>query len=102
MITIAARMSRFEESASARASQIARTLREQGRDVLALTTGEPDFPTPEHIKDAAIEAMRREQTKYTNIDGMPDLKRAIAAKFRRENGLEYALDQIIVGDCEGL
>ena len=97
MITIAARMSRFEESASARASQIARALKEQGRDVLALTTGEPDFPTPEHIKDAAIEAMRREQTKYTNIDGMPDLKRAIAAKFRRENGLEYALDQIIVG-----
>ncbi|MEO7727096.1 MAG: aminotransferase class I/II-fold pyridoxal phosphate-dependent enzyme, partial [Burkholderiales bacterium] len=82
MITLAARMSRFEESASARASQIARALKEQGRDILALTTGEPDFPTPEHVKQAAIEAMRREQTKYTNIDGMPDLKRAIAAKFK--------------------
>jgi aspartate aminotransferase len=97
MIEIAARMSRFEESASARASQIARALKAQGRDILALTTGEPDFPTPEHVKQAAIEAMRREQTKYTNIDGMPDLKRAIAAKFKRENALEYAPDQIIVG-----
>ncbi len=97
MITLAARMSRFEESASARASQIARALKEQGRDILALTTGEPDFPTPEHVKQAAIEAMRREQTKYTNIDGMPDLKRAIAAKFKRENGLDYQPEQIIVG-----
>ena len=99
MISIAARMSRFEESASARASQIARALKAQGRDILALTTGEPDFPTPEHVKQAAIEAMKREQTKYTNVDGMPDLKRAIQAKFRRENGLDYAPDQIIV--CAG-
>ena len=97
MIEIAARMSRFEASASARASQIARALRAQGRDILALTTGEPDFPTPEHVKQAAIEAMRREQTKYTNIDGMPELKRAIQAKFKRENGLDYTPDQIIVG-----
>src|SRR4051812_43153395 len=97
MITLAARMSRFEESASARASQIARALQAQGRDVLALTTGEPDFPTPEHVKQAAIEAMRREQTKYTNIDGTPELKRAVAAKFKRENGLDYKLEQIIVG-----
>ena len=97
MIEIAARMSRFEESASARASQIARALKAQGRDILAMTTGEPDFPTPEHVKQAAIEAMRREQTKYTNIDGMPELKRAIAAKFKRENGLDYKPDQIIVG-----
>jgi len=97
MIELAARMSRFEESASARASQIARDLKAQGRDILALTTGEPDFPTPEHVKQAAIEAMRREQTKYTNVDGTPELKRAIAAKFKRENGLEYKPDQIIVG-----
>ncbi|MDB5809716.1 MAG: aatA [Betaproteobacteria bacterium] len=90
-------MSRFEESASARASQIARALQAQGRDVLALTTGEPDFPTPEHVKQAAIEAMKREQTKYTNTDGTPELKRAVAAKFKRENGLDYAIDEIIVG-----
>jgi aspartate aminotransferase len=97
MIELAARMSRFEGSASARASQIARDLKAQGRDILALTTGEPDFPTPEHVKEAAIEAMRREQTKYTNVDGTPELKRAIAAKFKRENGLDYEPGQIIVG-----
>lgn len=97
MIELAARMSRFEESASARASKIARDLKAQGRDILALTTGEPDFPTPEHVKQAAIEAMRREETKYTNVDGTPALKRAIAAKFKRENGLDYKTDQIIVG-----
>ena len=97
MITLAGRMARFEESASARASQIARALQAQGRDVLAMTTGEPDFPTPEHVKQAAVEAMKREQTKYTNTDGTPELKRAVAAKFKRENGLDYAIDQIIVG-----
>ncbi len=94
---IASRMERFEEAASARASQIARDLAAAGRDILALTTGEPDFPTPEHVKAAAIEAMRREETKYTNISGSPALKRAVAAKFQRENGLAYAPDEILVG-----
>jgi aspartate aminotransferase len=98
MIEIASRMSRFQESASARASQIARDLAARGRDIVRLTTGEPDFPTPEHVKDAAIEAMRREQTKYTSIDGTPELKRAVAAKFRRDHGLEYGPDQIMVGN----
>jgi aspartate aminotransferase len=94
---IASRLDRFEESASARASQIARDLAAAGRDILRLTTGEPDFPTPEHVKHAAIEAMRREDTKYTNISGSPELKAAVAAKFRRENGLTYSADQILVG-----
>ena len=94
---IATRMNRFGESASARASQTARALAAAGRDILRLTTGEPDFPTPEHVKRAAIEAMRREQTKYTNIDGTPELKLAVAAKFRRENGLTYAPEEILVG-----
>jgi len=94
---IASRMDRFEESASARASQIARDLAAAGRDILTLTTGEPDFPTPEHVKRAAIEAMRREETKYTNISGTPALKAAVAAKFRRENGLDYRADQILIG-----
>ncbi len=97
MAGIASRMSRFEESASARASQIARDLAAAGRDILTLTTGEPDFPTPEHVKAAAIEAMRREETKYTNISGSPALKRAVAGKFQRENGLTYAPDEILVG-----
>ena len=99
MIELASRMNRFKESASARASQIARDLKAQGRDILAMTTGEPDFPTPEHVKQAAIEAMRREETKYTNVDGTPQLKRAVAAKFKRENGLDYKLDEVIV--CTG-
>ena len=94
---IASRLDRFEESASARASQIARDLAAAGRDILRLTTGEPDFPTPEHVKRAATEAMRREETKYTNISGTPVLKHAVAAKFRRENGLAYTADQILVG-----
>jgi len=97
MIEIASRMSRFQESASARASQIARDLAARGRDVLRLTTGEPDFPTPEHVKEAATRAMREEQTKYTSIDGTPELKRAIAAKFQRDHGLSYAPGEIIVG-----
>ncbi len=97
MTGIASRMDRFEESASARASQIARDLAAAGRDILRLTTGEPDFPTPEHVKRAATEAMRREETKYTNISGTPALKAAVAAKFRRENGLNYTADQILVG-----
>lgn len=96
MIEIASRMNRFQESASARASQIARDLAAQGRDICRLTSGEPDFPTPEHVKQAAIEAMRREQTKYTSIDGTPELKRAVAAKFQRDHGLTYAADQILV------
>jgi len=94
----ASRMSRFEESASARASQIARALAAAGRDIVRLTTGEPDFPTPENVKRAAIEAMRREQTKYTNVDGTPELKAAIAAKFKRDNGIEYAPEEITVGN----
>ena len=94
---IASRLDRFDESASARASQIARDLAAAGRDILRLTTGEPDFPTPEHVKRAAIDAMRREETKYTNISGTPALKQAVAAKFRRENGLDYTADQILVG-----
>ncbi len=94
---IASRLDRFEESASARASQIARDLAAAGRDILRLTTGEPDFPTPEHVKRAATEAMRREETKYTNVSGTPALKQAVAAKFRRENGLAYTTDQILVG-----
>ena len=94
---IASRLDRFEESASARASQIARDLAAAGRDILRLTTGEPDFPTPEHVKRAANEAMRREETKYTNISGTPALKHAVVAKFRRENGLTYTADQILVG-----
>lgn len=80
------------------AGQRVRELRATGRDVLGLTAGEPDFDTPEHIKDAAICAMRAGQTKYTDVGGTPDLKAAIQEKFRRENGLHYELNEIIVSN----
>jgi len=79
------------------ASQRARALKAQGRDIIALSSGEPDFDTPDHIKDAAQRAMAAGQTKYTNTDGTPELKRAVVAKFKRENGLTYAPEQITVG-----
>jgi aspartate aminotransferase len=68
-----------------------------GRDVIGLSAGEPDFETPANIKEAAIAAIRRGETKYTAVDGTPELKKAVAAKFKRENGLDYAPNQIIVG-----
>ena len=70
----------------------------QGRDIIGLTIGEPDFETPGNIKEAATAAMWREETKYTNVDGTPELKAAIRAKFKRENGLDYAPEQIMVGN----
>lgn len=75
---------------------LAAELRAKGRDVIDLGAGEPDFDTPEHIKAAAIAAIGAGDTKYTQVDGTPALKRAIAQKFQRENDLEYGLDQILV------
>ncbi|MFI4989258.1 MAG: pyridoxal phosphate-dependent aminotransferase, partial [Alphaproteobacteria bacterium] len=75
-------------------------LKAQGRDVIGLGAGEPDFDTPEHIKEAAVAAMRKGQTKYTAVNGVPELRRAIAAKFKRENGLDYKPEQIAVS-CGG-
>ena len=98
MIRIAQRIGRFKPSASAAASQHARELKAAGRDIIALTSGEPDFPTPENIQLAATRAMARGETKYTTVDGTPELKRAIAAKFSRENGLDYKPEQISVGN----
>ncbi len=71
-------------------------LKAQGRDVIGLGAGEPDFDTPEWIKDAAITAMKKGQTKYTPVDGTADLRKAIVEKFKRENDLTYTSDQIIV------
>ena len=75
-------------------------LRAAGQDVIGLGAGEPDFDTPDNIKEAAIKAIRDGFTKYTNVDGMPALKEAVAEKFLRENGLTYATDQISV-NCGG-
>ncbi len=97
MAFIADRLSHIKPSATIAASQKARNLKALGRDVIALSAGEPDFDTPDNIKDAAIKALRRGETKYTPISGIPELRQAIAAKFKRENNLTYQPEQIIVG-----
>jgi aspartate aminotransferase len=75
----------------------ARELKAKGRDVISLSAGEPDFDTPDNIKEAAVRALKEGKTKYTDVDGIPELKVAIAAKFKRENGLDYKPSQISVG-----
>jgi len=95
-IKIAKRLQRIPLSPSVAASQRARELKAEGRDVIALSAGEPDFPTPEHIIAAAAEAARRGETKYTNIGGTLELRRAICGKLARENGLEYTADEVMV------
>ena len=94
-IKIADRLNRIEQSASSLASQKARAMRAEGRDVIALSAGEPDFATPEHVIDAAFEAARQGQTRYTNAAGTPELKQAIIAKFKRENDLDYTEDEVM-------
>src|SRR5690606_38597325 len=91
-----AALSRVKPSATLAADQKARELKAQGRDVISLAAGEPDFDTPENIKEAAVRAIRDGKTKYTTVDGIPELKEAIVAKFRRENGLEYKTSQVNV------
>lgn len=96
MAFIADRLSHIKPSATIAVSQKARNLKALGRDVIALSAGEPDFDTPDNIKNAALEAIRRGETKYTPISGIPELRQAIAAKFKRENNLTYQPEQIIV------
>ena len=92
------RVGRITVSPSNAGAQRVRELKAQGRDIIGLTIGEPDFETPANVKQAATAAMGREETKYTNVDGTPELKAAIRSKFQRENGLGYALNQIMVGN----
>jgi aspartate aminotransferase len=89
-------LARVKPSATLAVTARARELKREGRDVIGLGAGEPDFDTPENIKEAAIAAIRRGETKYTDVDGLPELKAAVAAKFARENGLTYAVNQIHV------
>src|ERR1700689_816161 len=86
---LAESLGRIQPSAPIAVSQKARDLTAAGRDVIGLGAGEPDFDTPENIKDAAIAAIRRGETKYTAVEGIPELRKAVAAKFKRENGLNY-------------
>jgi aspartate aminotransferase len=91
------RVGRARISASAAAAQRARELRAQGMDILELAQGEPDFNTPDHVIEAAHRAMKAGQTHYTPVDGTPELKAAIVAKFKRENGLEFRPENVSAG-----
>ncbi len=97
MADLAKRLSRIKPSPTIAVSQKARELKAAGRDVIGLGAGEPDFDTPDNIKEAAIAAIRRGETKYTAVDGTPELKAAISEKFKRDNGLDYSPAQITVG-----
>ena len=95
-IKLSARVQAVKPSATLAITARAKALKAAGKDVVGLGAGEPDFDTPEHIKEAAIKAIREGFTKYTEVDGTPSLKRAVIAKFKRDNGLEYAPEQILV------
>ncbi len=96
MSLIAARLNRISPSQTIAISTKARALKAAGRDVISLSAGEPDFDTPEHIKQAAMRAIEAGQTKYTDVSGTPVLKQAIAERFRLDSGLDYRPEEIIV------
>jgi len=99
MAFLADALSRVKPSATIAVTQKARELKAQGRNIISLSVGEPDFDTPDNIKSAAVDAIRRGETKYTPVSGITPLREAIAAKFKRENGLDYKATQTIV--CTG-
>ena len=90
-------LGRVAPSATVAISQKARVMAAEGKDIIALSAGEPDFNTPEHVRDAAKRAMEAGKTRYTNVDGIAELKEAVAAKFRRDNGLEVTAADCFVG-----
>lgn len=94
---IADGLGRIQPSATIAVSTKARQLKAEGRDIISLSAGEPDFDTPENIKQAAVKALSEGKTKYTDVDGIPELKQAIVDKFLRDNNLEYKPSQISVG-----
>jgi len=97
MALIANSLSRIKPSPTIAVTNLARELKAAGRDIIGLGAGEPDFDTPDHIKEAAIQAIRDGDTKYTAVDGTPALKQAIVEKFKRENGLAYSPAEVTVG-----
>src|SRR3954469_15370009 len=94
---IASRLSNIKPSPTIAVTQKTRELKAAGRNIISLGAGEPDFDTPDNIKEAAIAAIHAGDTKYTAVDGTPALKKAICAKFKRENGLDYTPEQVTVG-----
>src|SRR5438105_4231332 len=98
MALLAETLKRIKPSATIAVTDKARELKQAGRDVIGLGAGEPDFDTPPNIKEAAIKAIESGRaSKYTAVDGIPELKAAIARKFKRENKLDYKPNQIIIG-----
>ncbi len=95
-IRLAGRVGRIKPSPTLAVDARAKELKAQGKDVISLGAGEPDFDTPEHIKQAAIRAIRDGFTKYTAVDGIPSLKQAIVEKFQRDNGLAFGPEQVLV------
>ena len=99
MAFFASRLSRINPSATVSINTKSQEMKAAGKDVIGLAVGEPDFDTPDHIQKAAIQAMREGKTRYAAPAGIPELREAICAKFKRENGLNYGIDQIAV--CAG-
>ena len=97
MNILASRLNRIQPSPTIAMSIKARELKAEGKDIIELAAGEPDFPTPSHIIEAAEEAMSRGETKYTDPDGTPALKQAVCDKFKRDNNLEYVTGQVTIG-----
>ena len=97
MSIISNSLKRIKPSPTIAVTQKARELKAEGKDVIALGAGEPDFDTPNNIKKAAVKAIRIGDTKYTPVDGTPAIKNAVIKKFKRENNLTYTSDQITVG-----
>jgi len=93
---LAQRMSLIKPSPTMAVTKLAAEMRAEGKNVIGLGAGEPDFDTPEHIKIAAIKAINNGQTKYTAVDGTPDLKKAVIKKFKKDNNLNYNIDEIII------
>ena len=96
MSIISDNLKKIKPSPTIAVSTKARELKAAGKDVIGLGAGEPDFDTPDNIKQAAIKAINDGDTKYTAVDGTPVLKKAIVDKFKRENNLDYSIDQITV------
>src|SRR5690554_3490178 len=90
------RINRLSESATLKMTKLGRELTAQGINVISLSVGEPDFDTPEHVKEAAKKALDENFTRYSPVSGYPELKKAIADKLKRENGLDYEPNQIVV------
>lgn len=99
-IKLSQRVQNIKPSPTLAVTAQAKALKAEGKDIIGLGSGEPDFDTPDHIKAAAIEAINAGFTKYTAVDGTPELKQAVINKFKRDNGLEYGLDQVLVS-CGG-